>query len=478
VLGDLIIIPAAAAALAALTPSDRWRPWVLPLGSGLHLTLVVNAVRATVESQPGDWLALDAAGKIVLLAVSLLHFLSMLYAPGYLALRPERPNRVLCTCMLLALSMMTLVVLSHHLGLMWVAVEATTLVTAPSLYFNHNVRSLEATWKYLLICSVGIALALLGTLFLAYSAFHAGLHPSLAFDDLLRHAPDLSRPWLHAAFVLLLVGYGTKMGLSPMHTWKPDAYGEAPGMIGALMAGGVTSCVFFAVLRVYQIVVAGGEKAFASQTMIFMGLLSMVTAAVFMVRQRDFKRLLAYSSVEHMGILVFGLGIGGSAALYGTLLHVFNNAMTKGVLFLSAGNIHRAYGSKLTDDVRGAMRALPLSGPLFFFGFLASCGSPPFSPFASEFTIVSAAFSSGHYAGAAIFLAALLVVFVGMGATVLSVVLGEPSRPRTEASFPDGFSTGAPIVGLMLFVLWFGISLPPFLTGLLQQAVTSLAPLS
>jgi hydrogenase-4 component F len=219
---------------------------------------------------------------------------------------------------------------------------------------------------------------------------------------------------------------------------------------------------------------AGGESAFVSQTMIFLGLLSMITAAVFMVRQRDFKRLLAYSSVEHMGILAFGLGVGGRAALYGTLLHLFNNAMTKGVLFLSAGNIHRAYGSKLTDNVQGAMRALPLSGTLFFFGFLAGCGSPPFSPFASEFTIVSAALANGHFVAVAIFLAALLAVFVGMGATVLSVTLGEPSHPGTQTTFPDGFFTGAPIIGLMLFVVWFGVYLPPVVVQLLNDAADAL----
>ncbi|HWB07805.1 MAG TPA: proton-conducting transporter membrane subunit [Pirellulales bacterium] len=476
----LVLFPSAAAALAAIVPSDRWRPWLLPLGSATHLALVMGALStADVPPEWHRWLVLDPPGKVFLLAISVLHLMCMLYAPGYLALRRERPNRVLCVCMLLALAMMSLVVLSHHLGLMWVAVEATTLVSAPGLYFNHNVRSLEATWKYLLICSVGIALALLGSLFLAYSAIHGGLAPTLLFHELLEPdvAHGLSRPWLHAAFILLLVGYGTKMGLSPMHTWKPDAYGEAPGIVGALLAGAATSCVFLAVVRIYQIAVAGGEGDFASKVMIFMGLLSMATAAVFMVRQRDFKRLLAYSSVEHMGILVFGLGVGGSLALFGTLLHVINNAMTKGVLFLAAGNIHRAYGSKLTDDVAGAMRALPLSGSLFLFGFLAGCGSPPFSPFASEFSIVSGAFADGHYLAAALFLVALLAVFVGMGGTVLSVVLGEPSRARAKSSFPDGLRTGAPIVGLMVIVVWFGVRLPPFLANLLDEAVRSLAPL-
>ncbi len=229
--------------------------------------------------------------------------------------------------------------------------------------------------------------------------------------------------------MLLFIGYGTKMGLAPMHTWKPDAYGEAPGVVGTLLAGGVTSCAFLAMLRVYQICSAGTEANFAREIMIFMGLLSMAVAAVFMVRQRDFKRMLAYSSVEHMGILVLGIGIGG-LAVYGALLHLINNGLTKGVLFLSAGNIHRAYGSKLTDDVRGAIQRVPLSGALFLAGFLAITGSPPFGPFVSEFTIVNAAVGSGQFLAAGLFLLLLGVVFIGMGATVLAVVQGEPAESR------------------------------------------------
>ena len=180
----------------------------------------------------GGWLLLDPLGKVVSGFSACLFFLCSLYAPGYLALRADRPNRVFCANLFVSLAMMTLVTLSHHLGLMWVAMEATTLVSAPSIYFNHNARSLEATWKYLLIGSVGIALALLGSFFLAYSSLKAGLESTLLFDQLVERRPHLSPPWLHAAFVLLFVGYGTKMGLAPMHTWKPDAYGEAPGLVG------------------------------------------------------------------------------------------------------------------------------------------------------------------------------------------------------------------------------------------------------
>src|SRR5262249_26020813 len=253
----LILFPLVMAAITFILPSNTWRPWLLPLGALVHLALVARAI-----FQPGDgmavsglggWLLLDALGKIILGFLSVLFFLCSLYAPGYLALRRDRPNRIFCANLFALLAMMTLVTLSQHLGLMWVAMEATTLVSAPSIYFNHNSRSLEATWKYLLVGSVGIALALLGSLFLAYSALKAGLESTLFFDQLIHDAPHLSAPWLRAAFVLLFVGYGTKMGLAPMHTWKPDAYGEAPGIVGTLLAGGVTSCAFLAILRVWQI---------------------------------------------------------------------------------------------------------------------------------------------------------------------------------------------------------------------------------
>lgn len=469
----LVLVPLFWAAIVAAVPSNRLRPWLLPVASATQLALVAAALESESTVAWGDWLVIDPLGKVFLVVVAVMHFLCMLYAPGYLRQRDERPNRVLSVCLLIVLSMMTLVVISAHLGLMWVAIEATTLATAPTIYFNHNPRSLEATWKYLLICSVGIALALLGSFFLAYSALHAGLHSTLSFNDLVREAGQLSTPWLHAAFVLLLVGYGTKMGLAPMHTWKPDAYGEAPGMVGALLAGGITNCAFFAILRFYHICNAANDAAFARQIMIFMGLLSMATAAVFMIRQRDFKRLLAYSSVEHMGILTFGIGIGG-AAVYGALLHVINNAMTKGVLFLSAGNIHRAFASKSTSDVHGALAILPLSGSLLLAGFLAGCGSPPFAPFISEFTILSGALTEGRFIVGALFLVLLLAVFVGMGSTILSVVLGKPNQTAGETTFTDGPLTSIPIVLFMGLVLLLGIYLPAPLKSMIDDGAAFL----
>jgi hydrogenase-4 component F len=484
----LILVPLVLAAITFALPWQRWRPWLLPLGALLHLVLVLLAVAGLLDGPDltGGWLVLGPLAKLVLLFLGVFFFLCAAYTPAYLALRPERPNRVFCANLFVVLGMMTLVVLSHHLGLMWVAMEATTLACAPLIYFNQNPRSLEATWKYLLVGSVGIALALLGSFFLAYSALHtspvadpSARSPTLLFDDLVRAADQgkLSRSWVHAAFVLLLVGYGTKLGLAPLHTWKPDAYGEAPGVVGALLAGGLTSCAYVALLRCYRICSAGGETNFSRGALLALGLLSMAVGAVFMIRQRDFKRLLAYSSVEHMGILVVGVGLGGAGlygGIYGSLLHLINNGLTKGVLFLSAGNIHRAYGSKLIGDVQGALRRLPLSGSLFLAGFLAITGSPPFGPFVSEFTIAGAAFTTGQYLPGVLFLLLLLLAFLGIGATVLAVVQGTPSPEAKKVPFHDSLRTGLPILVLLGLVLLLGVYMPPQLQALLKEAAATL----
>jgi len=464
-----ILLPLLFGGLAFAFRSNLKRPWLLPIGGGLHLLATCLILLGQAPLRDGAWLGLDPLNKVVLAFLSVLFFLCSVYARGYLVGRPQQPNRIFIAALFAFLGMLTLAVEAQHLGLMWVAVEACTLSSAPLLYFNQNPRSLEATWKYLLIGSVGIALALLGSYFLAYSALHGGMSTSLFFPDLVREAPHLSHPWLRAAFILLFVGYGTKMGLAPMHTWKPDAYGEAPGLVGALLAGGLTTAAFLAVLRFFQICTAAHDVAFARGIMVTIGLFSMAVAAVFMVRQRDYKRMLAYSSVEHMGILVLGIGLGG-LGVFGSLLHLVNNGLTKGVLFLAAANIHRAFGSKRVEDVSGAIRRLPVTGALFLAGFFAITGSPPFGPFFSEFTILRAAVVGGRFWVAGLFLIMLFVVFVGMSATVFAVVQGEPSEKAVASGYKDTAFTVGPIVAFLAIVLLLGVYVPPPLSQALHQA--------
>ncbi len=465
----VILAPIALGAVAFAVPSNARRPVVLLAGALVHAAAVAALLLAPPAPGPGAWLAVDAMGEVTLLTTTVLFVAVAVYAQGYLRRRADRDNRVFCAGLLVLLGAMSAVALSHHLGLSWVAIEITTLTTAPLIYFDRTARSLEAAWKYLLICSLGIALALLGTFFLALAGAGPGGPRSLLVEDLVAAGPALSAPWVRAGFVFLLVGYGTKMGLAPLHAWKPDAYGEAPGALGAILAGGVTNFAFLSIARVFQVALAAGEDAFARDALVGLGLLSVALAAVFMVGQRDLKRMLAYSSVEHMGILALGIGLGGAAAA-GAFFHSVNNGLTKGVLFLSAANIHRAYGSKLTEVVHGAARRLPVSGPLFLAGFLAITGSPPFGPFFSEFAILNGAFGAGRFAVGGLLLALLAVIFVGMAATVLRVVQGDPGDAPRVPGMGDGWLTAGPPLALLAMVLALGLWLPRPLLALFQAS--------
>ncbi len=470
----IVLLPLLGALLAWVVPDNRLRPLVLPATALPHLGLALYLIATPSHPIYGGWIWLDSLGKITLLSISLLFAVCAVYAVGYLAYRQERSNRVLCLGLLVCLAAMTLVTLCQHLGLLWVAVETTTVAMAPLIYFNRNARSIEATWKYLLICSVGIALALLGLLFLAYATHVAHQDATLLLGDLLEDARILNRGWLHAAFIFLLVGYGSKVGLAPLHTWKPDAYGEAPGLVGALLAGGLVTCAFLAILRVYQVCLASVyEVAFFQQTLVVLGLFSMAVAAVFMARQHDFKRMLAYSSVEHVGILAVGLGI-GKGALFGVLFHLINNGLTKGVLFLSSGNIHRSYGGKTTEIVQGALTRVPWSGALFLAGFIAITGSPPFSPFISEFSIISATFVGGHYLVGGLFLFFLAIIFIGMALTVLPMVMGTPRADLDVTDYRDRLLTVGPPLVTMLLLLWLGVWPPETLLQLLRDGAAML----
>jgi hydrogenase-4 component F len=465
----LTTIPLLGALTAWLIPSDARRPLLLPLVACIHLVLVATVIAVSPPQTQNNWIYLDAIGKLFLLEFSILFAACAFYAVNYLQYRRERNNRGLCTGFLVCLSAMTLATTAHHLGLLWLAIETTTLAMAPLVYFNRNARSIEATWKYMLICSIGIALALLGILFLAYSTVVAGLPPTLLLGPLQGYAPKLPNVWLNAAFVLMLVGYGTKMGLAPMHTWKPDAYGEAPGLVGAMLAGGLANCGLLGLIRIYQICMASSEVQFYKSCLIGMGLFSIALAAIFLLRQTDIKRMLAYSSVEHMGLFAVALGLGGKA-LYGVMLHLIGNGLAKGVLFLTSGNIHRAFASKNREFARGTLKRAPWTGALFLAGFMAMTGSPPFLPFASEFVFFSAAFSQGHLITGSLMALLLMVAFLGMTLTVVPVVFGEPPKDRERTKYHDTALLVGPPLALLVALGILGLWLPQPLYRLVTEA--------
>lgn len=469
----IILVPFLAALAALAWPDAKRRPWLLPASAAIHSALTLRLLIDPPAPVPGAALSLDALGLLLLAVSSVLLLGCSIYGVEYLRRRPERDNRLFVACYLFMLSSASVVAASRHLGLMWVALEATTLAAAPLINFKHNDRSLEATWKYLIMGGVGIGLALLGTYFLAMAASGAEGGYALDLDELLVLGPKLSVPWIKGAFVFLLVGYGLKMGLAPLHSWKPDAYGEAPGMAGAALSGVLTGCSFLGLLRIYQVFVAAGQVAFVKDLLVFMGLSSLATAAVFMVSQKDFKRLLAYSSVEHMGLLVLGLGIGGTG-IFAALLHFVNNGLGKGLLFLTAGNIHRAYGDKTLGRVHGALRRVPVSATLFLIGAFAITGSPPFGLFLSEFLLLKSAAAAGRWGVALAVVVFLGVIFIGMVGTALSVAQGEPpSEPMRPGQGDSILTTWVP-ASFAVALLLLGLYIPAWLTVRLSSAAALL----
>jgi len=378
------------------------------------------------------------------------------------------PEAVFIACLLVFLSTMTLVTVSRHLGVLWVAVEATTLATAPLIYFHRQPSSLEATWKYLLVCSVGIALALLGNFLVVIAAAAAdGTGGTLLVPELLARSVGLQPAWLKAAFVFLLVGYGTKMGLVPMHTWLPDAHSEAPSPVSALLSGALLNCAFLGIWRAHAICAAAGLAEFSGALLTGFGLLSMGLAAALIVNQSDFKRMLAYSSVEHMGLLAFGTGVGG-VAMYGALLHALNHSLVKAALFLVAGNLVALYQTKSIAKVSGVGRLLPVSGALWLAGLMAISGMPPFGTFAGEFTMLRAAFAQGQGGWALAALVALGVAFVGMSRAFLNMVYGD--APAGLAPAREARRAYGPSLMLLALSLALGLWLPNGLHRLLAQA--------
>ncbi|MCX6995595.1 MAG: proton-conducting transporter membrane subunit [Kiritimatiellaeota bacterium] len=482
----LVAVPALAglATLALRTP--RLRRGLLLGAAVTHAVLTLGGWRYRPAPAWHGWLAMDALSLLFLSLTSLLFLAAAFYAVGYLRSPQARvaetdedenflfnpvPEAVFCSCLLFFLGAMTLVILSRHFGLFWVAMEATTLASAPLIFFHRTPRSLEATWKYLLICSVGIALALLGTFFLAAAA---GAGADLKLDALLRGAAQLDPRWLKAAALLLFVGYGTKMGLAPLHAWLPDAHSEAPSVVSALLSGALLNTAWLGILRIHQICCAAGLEAFSRDLLVLFGLLSLGVAAVFIIGQADYKRLLAYSSVEHMGILALGLGLGG-AAVYGSLLHAAGHSLVKATLFMTAGNLLAAYRTKAVADVRGALTLVPVSGALWLAGLFAITGAPPFVTFLSEFIILQAAVQSSRWGVVVVILLLLAVIFVSMAAIFLRMTLGHaPKQPASATAPGESRWVVLPPLALAALALVLGVWLPAPLTAVLREAAALL----
>jgi hydrogenase-4 component F len=318
-------------------------------------------------------------------------------------------------CMLLFLGTMSMVTLSDHPIVMWIAIEMTTLVSAPLIFIHRSKEALEATWKYVLICSVGIALALLGCFFITLAMDLGSIETPLTFSSLNTVASQLDPLWLKVGFVFVVIGFGTKMGLAPMHTWLPDAHSEAPSPASALLSGALLNCAFLGIYKTHVVMNAAGLGDFSGNVLIGFGLVSMVVGAIFIISQPDYKRMLAYSSIKNMGVIAFGVGVGGFA-LYGAFLHIIHHSLLKSSLFLSAGNVLLGFGTKRVQRIGAIIRHLPKTHVSFFAGFIGISGLPPFGMFISKIIIIIGAFQEHRYISVALFICcSLTLVAAGTG---------------------------------------------------------------
>jgi len=485
----LLTLPLIAGLAAFIIEDDALRRRLLLGASAGHSALTaalflarIQPRSACISAPAGEWFGLDALGLIFLGITSVLFLGAAVYAVCYLELEKRNPGEeaeegfifnnapeaVFTGCLLLFLAAMTAVTASRNLGILWASVEATTLLSAPLIYFHRHKRSLEATWKYLLICSVGIALALMGNLFLGAAGLKTGF--GLNLDALLSGAQQLDKPLLKAAFLFLFVGYGTKMGLAPFHTWLPDAHSEAPSVVSALLSGALLNCAFLGILRAIQICSGAGLADFTGGILTLFGLLSLITSGLFILGQRDYKRLLAYSSIEHMGIMALGTGLGGGA-VYGALLNAIGHSLSKAGLFFTSGLILAAYKTKRISEVKGLLGRAPRTAALWLTGFFLITGTPPSGIFLGKFLILKAAVASGKYLVTGVYLVFLGIVFAGLARIFIDMSFGvrDGAAPE-EKPFVEPAGMIWPVCIFFACVLTLGFYVPAWLETLLNSA--------
>jgi hydrogenase-4 component F len=415
----VFIIPFITGSIAFFLPKAAARPLLIFTGV-VHL--LKSVFLWTVRPAPmfSAYFALSPEGLLSLMVISLLFFLITIYTTAYLKTAQIQAENVFTGSMLLFLGTMSMVTVSDHIMVMWIAIEATTLASAPLIFTHRTAASLEATWKYVLICSVGIAMALLGSVLITVAMDANQVNAPLSFTALTTVAPKMNPLWLKAGFVFILVGYGTKMGLAPMHTWLPDAHSEAPSPASALLSGVLLNCAYLGIFKTNKIMHAAGLGDFSGMTLIVFGLASIFASATFILKQTEYKRLLAYSSIENMGIIAFGTGVGGIGA-YGAVLCLLHHSLIKSSLFLTSGNILLGYGSRLIDQTGDLAKRMPKTFVAFFAGFAAISGFPPFGLFIGELFIIIGALRTGHHISVGLLILCLCVIFAGFSRYVMQI---------------------------------------------------------
>ncbi len=448
----LLLVPFATGIVSAAAPTRRRMEIANLAGFGLTFLLTLVVAALVLAGGPvslwSGFLYADSLSALVCLLTSSVALVCSVYAIGYLR-EDERSGafgeagavaqfRKYYSLTPLFVAAMLLVAVANNLGVMWVAIEATTLASVFLVTFYGKLTSLEAAWKYAIIGGVGLSMALFATV-LAYYSGHGVLSTEtlsgLNWSVLAGHAAQLDKTTMRLAFILALLGYGTKAGLAPMHTWKPDAYSEAPVPSAALLSSAMMNCALYGLTRFYILTSRAVGSEFPGGLLLIIGMISMGISVPFVLVQRNFRRLLAYHTIDHAGIMVTALGVGSKLGALALMLHMTYHTVAKSLLFLCAGNVYQHFKTDLFDKVKGGViRAVPVTGAVFLMAMLAIIGMPPFSLFQSEFLIVRAAFSAGHYVPTVLFILFGTGIFAGALLHVGSLVLGENASEQTVAA--------------------------------------------
>jgi hydrogenase-4 component F len=480
-----LLVPLLTAAIGGLGGARRFKEATmaggLALTFGLCLATATRFLRDATPAAFADALRVDGLSALVLVLCGFVGLLSGFYGIAYLrrnedrGLVTPRMRREFYGLIPAYVFAMLLVSVSNNLGIMWIAVELTTLASVFLITFHDRDTSLEAAWKFLMLGSLGLAFALLGTVLMFASgqgALGQGMS-ALHWTRFMQAAPELHPFTLRLGVVFALIGYGTKAGLAPMHTWKPDAYREAPSPAVVLMAVGMLNGALYCLVRIHLISKASLGPEFSEGLLLMLGLLSVLIATPFVLIQWNVKRLLAYSSIEHVGIMAIGVGLGARAAVFGALLHMTYHSLAKPVALFSAGTLAQLHSSSNFDRIgHGTFSRAPIASALFVLATVIITGSAPFGLFFSEFIILRAGFSGSHARATAVLLAALIVLFCGFAYQVGQLVLGPPRDPADRrVPQPERFDVGmaTTIVAAVLAVV-SAFYLPPPLMALIDAA--------
>jgi len=487
----LVLVPLITACLCLFLNRRAWLELLTVTAAAATLALAMRAAARVVAvgrlSGLGSWLSADALSALSLLIIAFVGTTAALYSVGYMrenmkeqvvaygaGLWEVRRYYLLFNLFLFA---MLVVPLSNNLGVLWIAIEGTTLASLFLVSFYRTPEALEAAWKYVIVGSVGIALALFGTILAYYSAVQVlGPTYDLAWSVLPPVAARLNPGVMRLAFIFIVVGFGTKAGLAPMHTWLPDAHSEAPSPISALLSGVLLNTAMYGILRYYALATPSLGRAYPDALLLGFGLLSLLIAALFILRQDDIKRLLAYSSVEHMGIVAVGIAFGGALGMSGALLQMVGHALAKSLMFFASGLVGLRYGTKEIDRIAGVLRTMPATGSLLILGALALTGSPPFGIFISEFSILTAGFRAGQTLAAVVVLILIAIIFIRLLDPINRMVFG-----MAAAELPRGEISRTALVAMVatfILVIGLGLVIPAPLGELLRQGAAVLGGVS